>query len=120
MTDMPEKIWAWYFAEGSKNEVMHGGWTPEIDRMEVEYTRADIAQAQLDAKDAEIERLSHKEQIYHATANTYAGLASDLAEWVEENCVDHWELEDIKDTLERIKRGGIINDIRAALQGEGK
>ena len=70
MTDMPEKIWAWHFAEGSKNEVMHGGWTPEIDRREVEYIRADIAQAQLDEKDAEIARLREASVLQKTSAMT--------------------------------------------------
>lgn len=41
MTDMPVKIWAWYFSPEKQDDVIKGGWDDVQDRKEVEYIRTD-------------------------------------------------------------------------------
>jgi len=53
----PDRIWAWYFVESKRDEVILGGWTDEPDRKETEYVRNDIAATEADALRAENERL---------------------------------------------------------------
>jgi hypothetical protein len=45
MSDMPERIWAWFFHAGKRNEDMQGGWDDKSSRREVEYIRADLVPA---------------------------------------------------------------------------
>ena len=42
MTDMPERIFAWYFLESLQNESMLGGWDSVTDHKEQEYIRNDL------------------------------------------------------------------------------
>lgn len=49
MTDMPERIWAWYFMPDKQTPEMQGGWTDTEDRREVEYPRRDVARAEAQA-----------------------------------------------------------------------
>ena len=42
MTDMPERIFAWYFLECLQNESMLGGWDIITDHKEQEYIRNDL------------------------------------------------------------------------------
>lgn len=42
MSNMPERIWAWFFTENLRDDVISGGWTEEPERRVQEYIRADI------------------------------------------------------------------------------
>lgn len=46
MTDMPERIWAWRFMVGQRNEHMQGGWDDKEDPRETPYVRADLLPAE--------------------------------------------------------------------------
>lgn len=48
VSELPEKIWAWFFIATKREEgIIDGGWCSEFDRKETEYVRADVAAAQL-------------------------------------------------------------------------
>jgi len=53
MTDAPERIWAWYFTESKRDDIIKGGWDDTPDRKTTEYVRADA----IEALRAENERL---------------------------------------------------------------
>ena len=42
MSDAPERIWAWRFHSGARNEHMDGGLCQQPDARETEYRRADL------------------------------------------------------------------------------
>lgn len=48
MTDMPERIWAWHFAERYQDRAIQGGWDISPDKDGAEYIRADFAKENAD------------------------------------------------------------------------
>lgn len=43
--ELPDRIWAWRFMAGERNEHMQGGWDDKADPRETEYVRKDLARA---------------------------------------------------------------------------
>lgn len=42
MSDAPKRIWAWYYTEDKRDDIIKGGWNDAPDRRETEYVRADV------------------------------------------------------------------------------
>jgi len=47
MSDMPERIWAWFFMPSKQDDVIKGGWDDNSDARLTEYTRTDLTTAKL-------------------------------------------------------------------------
>lgn len=44
----PERIWAWFFTDKHRDDVMQGGWDDKPDRKTTEYISLAAHQAELD------------------------------------------------------------------------
>lgn len=55
MTDAPERIWAWWFIESKRDDVIKGGWDDVADRKSIEYIRADLARPMTVAEAAKMD-----------------------------------------------------------------
>jgi len=85
MTDMPERIFAWYFLESLQNESMLGGWDSVTDHKEQEYIRNDLYNDMVSERDAAFSNINIKAAFIGKTLNESAADAKRIYDLEVEN-----------------------------------